>query len=449
MKTSTTASSELIEAGRLDAGYFLGGAGAIRSAIQSMSGIQLRSIADFGSAYAPSRFKRTYAVEGEKFVSYLRPYDVFEYLPPEADRLSATRTKDLEKYLIQEGDILQTCSGRNLGPVTIADAYLARFALSHDMVRVRVNDLSDRYYLLAFLRSNAGQQLLRGDRGGSVISHITTDHVEALKVPFVASIKADVVGLVKRSTSLRELARETLHAAVEAVNTAFPATKGALRDGWTASSSQLSDRFDAAFHADPITAQRASLAANSGVRLGDVAKVVKPSGRTKMVYVDANHGEPFLSGRQILQCDLVAAKYLARGSKQNAGGFALAEDSVIFQSDGRAEEGLGYPAYVTKDRQGWLASGHVGRAIPFDSDDAGWIWASMASDIVRSQVVSLSCGSVVDALYPEDVADVLLPPRDAVDSDAVRAAWREMAEGSLLLQQASDLIDEALGTKEG
>lgn len=64
---------------------------------------------------------------------YLRPYDVFEYLPPEADRLSVTRTARLEDYLIQEGDILQTCSGRNLGPVTIADSYLTQSALSHDM----------------------------------------------------------------------------------------------------------------------------------------------------------------------------------------------------------------------------------------------------------------------------------------------------------------------------
>lgn len=448
MKISTTAARELRESGRLDAGYFLSGAGTIRSAIQSMSGIQLRPVADFGSAYAPSRFKRTYAVDGEQFVPYLRPYDVFEFLPPEADRLSATRTDGLDNYLIRQGDILQTCSGRNLGPATIADAYLTRFALSHDMIRVRVDGLDERYYLLAFLRSNAGQLLLRGDRGGSVISHITTNHVEALKVPFVESIQAKVVALVDQATSMRETAREALHEAVESTNAAFPAVPATLHSGWTTSSSQLLDRFDAAFHAEPVRTQRSSLLTRGGIRLGDVADVVKPSGRTKMVYVNAGHGEPFLSGRQILQCDLVAPKYLARNSKQNAGGFALEQDTVIFQADGRAEEGLGYPAYVTQDRQGWLASGHVGRVVPFNSDDAGWIWASMASDIVRSQVVSLSCGSVVDALYPADIVGVMLPPRDAVDSQAVKAAWHKMADGSLLLQQASDLIDDALGTKK-
>lgn len=447
MKTSTTVSRDLLDSGRLDAAYFLDDAGAIRASLANGGVHVLTAISSIGQTYAPSRFKRTYAVEGEDFIPYLRPYDVFEFLPPEADRLSKTRTAKLDDYLIREGDILQTCSGRNLGPVTIADSYLARFALSHDMVRVRIDDLVDRYYVLAFLRSRTGQHLLRGDRGGSVISHITADHVGALKVPIVPAIKDTVADMAQRATRLREFARQELHTVVEGVNAAYPAQRMSLRDGWTVGSVELRNRFDSAFHSEPTAADKRALVAAGGVRLGDVATILKPGGRHKMVYVDAGHGEPFLSGRQILQCDVVAAKYLARQSAQAAGGFALSEHSIIFQSDGRAEEGLGYPAYVTSERDGWLTSGHVGRAVPHAADDAGWIWASMASDVVRSQVVALSCGSVVDALYPGDLESVVLPPRDAADSGRVRDAWRQMAEGSRLLVDASDMIDEALGTK--
>lgn len=447
MKTSTTRSGELLAAGRLDAAYFLDDAGAIRVALSAGVGHTLAEISAMGETYAPSRFKRTYAVEGEDFVPYLRPYDVFEYLPPEADRLSRTRTSNLENYLIQEGDILQTCSGRNLGPVTVADAYLSRFALSHDMIRVRIKDLADRFYVLAFLRSRTGQHLLRGNRGGSVISHITAAQVGSLRVPVVTSIKDEVARMAHRATQLREEARVELHDAVDGLNTAYPAATAPLRAGWTVGSSKLRDRFDSAFHAKPTATDREALAAAGGVRLGDVADVLKPGGRHKMVYVEAGNGEPFLSGRQILQCDVVAAKYLARQSAQAAGGFTLQEHTVIFQSDGRAEEGLGYPAYVTAERDGWLASGHVGRAVPHAVSDAGWIWASMASDSVRSQVVALSCGSVVDALYPQDVADVILPPRGAINSAAVTSAWQKMADGSQLLADASAKIDEALGTK--
>lgn len=445
MKLSTTSAGDLREAGRIDAEYFLDGAGAIRAALRTRTGLTRKLIGDVGTAYAPSRFKRTYAVEGEEFVSYLRPYDVFEFLPPEADRLSKTRTAGLENYLIREGDLLQTCSGRNLGPVTIADSYLARFALSHDMVRIRIDDAATRLYVLAFLRSRTGQVLLRADRGGSVISHITTSHVEALEVPVIGAIEAAVVDAAGRGTQLREAARVALHASVEGVERAFPASRATLRDGWTVSAGSLRDRFDAAQHAQPTRNDRASLLAAGGVRLGDVAEVVKPAGRHKMVYVEPGQGPAFLSGRQILQCDVVAAKHLSPHSAQAAGGFALREHSIIFQADGRAEEGLGYPAYVTHERDDWLASGHVGRAVPFNAADAGWIWASMAADVVRRQVVAQSCGSVVDALYPEDLEDVILPPRHAVDSAAVRDAWMNMAEGSQLLAQAADMIDEALG----
>lgn len=448
MKTATTLSRDLLDSGRLDAAYFLGSATAIRKTLNTGAGHTLVPISSLGEAYAPSRFKRTYAVNGEDSVPYLRPYDVFEYLPPEADRLSATRTENLANYVIREGDILQTCSGRNLGPVTIADTYLAQFALSHDMIRVRINNPADRFYVLAFLRSRTGQHLLRGDRGGSVISHITTAHVGALRVPFVAAVKDQVVDLVMRATELRQTARLALHAAVDAVDAAYPPSDQLPADGWTAGSTQLRDRFDSAYHARSTQDDRETLTKAGGISLGAVAEILKPGGRHKMVYVEPGHGQPLLSGRQILQCDVVALKYLAAHSAQAAGGFALVQDSVIFQSDGRAEEGLGYPAYVTAERDGWLASGHVGRAIPKDPTDAGWIWACMASDIVRRQVVALSCGSVVDALYPEDVAGVLLPPRDAVDSQAVRDAWIRMAEGTELLSQASTLIDEALGTTD-
>ena len=106
---------------------------------------------------------------------------------------------------------------------------------------------------------------------------------------------------------------------------------------------------------------------------------------------------------------------------------------------------MGYPSFVTADRKGKLASGHVGRVIPFDPEDAGWIWASMASASVRDQVASLSCGSVVDALYPSDLKGVVLPPKTAADSTKIQDAWISMSEGSALLTDASAQIDDFIG----
>ncbi|MGV0389908.1 hypothetical protein [Corynebacterium phoceense] len=445
MKIASIPSPRLHEFGRIDAEYFLDDANALREMFRTTAGIELRELSSFANAYTPSRFKRTLAVEGEASVSYLRPYDVFEYLPPEADRLSANRIPNLEDCMIKEGELLQTCSGRNLGPVTIGDRYLSRFALSDDMIRIRVENSSERFYLLAFLRSKAGQTLLRNDRGGSVISHIRPAHVNALEIPFVADLFEEVSRLAQQGTRLREQARIQLKAAVEELDNRYPAQKAPLREGWTTTAAKLFNRLDAAYHAETTAVNREGLLTAGGERLGDVAAIVKPGGRHKMRYVEPQDGFPFLSGRQILQCDVVAGKYLSPKSAQALGGFELVENSVIFQSDGRAEESLGYPSFVTADRKGQLASGHVGRVVPFAPEDAGWIWASLASASVRDQVASLSCGSVVDALYPSDLEGVVLPPKSATDSTKVRDAWMSMSEGSALLKDASARLDEFIG----
>lgn len=52
-------------------------------------------------------------------------------------------------------------SGRNLGPVIAADAYLSRIALSHDMARIEIDDTDLRYYVLRpHLRTRLPRQAL-------------------------------------------------------------------------------------------------------------------------------------------------------------------------------------------------------------------------------------------------------------------------------------------------
>ncbi|WP_102144900.1 hypothetical protein [Mycobacterium hubeiense] len=233
MIIAPTRATALYEANRLDARFHASPAVRLRPVLSRAKKVSLRRIGEYGDVRAPNRFKRTYAAPGEEYIPYLRPYDVFEYLPPEADRLSVTRTENLDTYRINSGDLLQTCSGRNLGPLTIADNYLARFVLSHDMVRITIADESERYYTLAFLQSAVGQQLLRGDLNGSVIDHITVDQVAAIQVPFVASIISKVAALMRDATATREQSRITLHKSVEALNKAFDTSHDKpLREGW-------------------------------------------------------------------------------------------------------------------------------------------------------------------------------------------------------------------------
>jgi len=448
VKLAPIRSRSLMSGHRLDAKYFSSPAVRIREVLAVSPDVSLRQLggaAGFATVFAPKRFKRTYAVPGEEFVSYLRPYDVFEFLPPEADRLSVSRTEYLDEYMIKAGDLLQTCSGRNLGPLTIADEYLARFALSHDMVRITIDDEGDRMYTLAFLQSATGQHLLRGDLSGSVIDHITADEVSQIQVPFIESIQDEVVTREQAAFVGIQSARTVLHNEVARANARFDAARPTpARQGWTVSASSLGDRLDVAFHGDHVRALRQRLTNEGGVRLGDVARVLKPGGRYKTYYVAPDQGTPLLSGRQVLQLDVVGGKNISARSVAPNSGYELHPGWIVFQADGRAEESLGYPSVVTQERDGWFASGHVGRVIPADPADTGWLWASMASDAVQEQIAALACGSVVDALYPDDLESVVLPPRDCVDGRAVSQAWENLSEALSERRNVRRLIDDAL-----
>ena len=118
------------------------------------------------------------------------------------------------------------------------------------------------------------------------------------------------------------------------------------------------------------------------------------------------------------------------------------------QADGRAEERLGVPAVVSENREGWLASGHVARIVPLEEADESWIYCAIASDLVQAQISSLACGSMVDALYEDDLAKVILPPRtSSLEGNSVSKAWSLFSQCEALEKKAYSEIEEALTTR--
>lgn len=441
---------------RLDCKYFLspGTQAAERLVVAAAAGATMRTIggADgLGKVWAPSRFKRAYAAPGEDGVPYLRPYDVFDYVPQPADLLSRIRSDNLADLMTPPGALLQTCSGRNLGPTVAADAHLAGFALSHDLIRIEIDDETDRLYLLTFLGTPTGQALIRRDKTGSVIDHISVEHIAGIAVPFIDEpVRSQVVKLTRRAIELREQARFTLGSAVADLSAKLPRLKrtSPTKLGWSVPAKSVGTRIDAAVH-DPLLAKmRNEMSKAGGPVLSEVADVEKPAGRYKTYYVDASHGRPLLSGRQVLQYAPVNLQYLSPRSVDPAR-YELRASQVAFQADGRSEERLGFPVLIEPDRDRWLASGHVGRLIPKDGVDAGWLYAAFASDQVQLQVKALACGSVVDALYTDELEKVVLPPPGGVDGAGVLRAWAQFSEATRIQATATDAIEGELAKLTG
>lgn len=443
---------------RLDAKYFLsaGTEAAERIAVAKAAGVPTATLGGrngVAQLAAPQRFRRVYAAPGEDAVPYLRPYDVFDYVPQAADHLSVPRSDNLEQLKVSPGTLLQTCSGRNLGPAVAVDAYLARFAMSHDLIRMQFDNEQLRLYVLAFLASPTGQALLRRDKTGSVIDHISPLHVAAVEVPLLDDdVRSAVAGLEGRAVDLREEARLSLDAAIrlyEASLPTMPTAAESLRSGWTVRASSLLGRIDAAYYDVAVAGIQEDLLAAGGVRVGDIAEVVKPAGRYKTFYVDPDFGRPLLSGRQLLQFHPINPQYISPRSIDDESRYELCHGWTAFQADGRAQERLGFPVMITPDRDGWLASGHVGRLVPRDGVDPGWLFTAWATTQVQRQVAALACGSVVDALYPADLEKVVLPPPEDWSGADVMLAWEQFSEAAQAHTAAVAVLEERLAEVTG
>lgn len=444
-------SRSLFEGRRLDARYFTapGVQSAERLVLLAAAGVDLIQVGGaggVGEVEHVTRFKRVLAASSEPSLPFLRAFDVFEYLPEPADLISESRTDGLDGLRVEPGVILLTRSGRNLGPCVMADKYLSRFIPSDDLLRIRIPNEAQRLYVFAFLSTPTGQELLRLDRTGSVIDHLSAPQVARQAIPVFPAIFDQVVRLMGAAQRLQEEARVELDESVRAVEAGAGIERPLrpLRDGWTVNSKSVRSRFDAAFHQSGLRATREALLAAGGQRLGEVATVLKPPGRYKTYYVEPNHGRPMLSGRHLLQFKPIGAKYISDRSISKALPYELHPGMIAFQADGRAEESLGQPVLVTNRRDRWLASGHVGRVTPHEAADQGWIWASMASTVVRRQMSSLACGSVVDALYEQDIANIVLPPRSLVDGAAVSAAWAKFDNAERQRSDAISLLEAAV-----
>lgn len=453
MKIATVTAAQLREVRRLDCWYFLSPASSTILVLDAAKqrGIRTKLLGGMSGIASrvnhPQRYTRALAADGEPSLPYLRPYDVFNYYPEAADYVSRSRTDDLEEYQLKAGQILQTRSGRNLGPAVLVDAYLARFVMSDDMIRIEVPEGPARYYVLAYLNSKAGRSLLRRDKTGSVIDHLSEDQVANQEIVlFDSTTVSKVASLVEQATKLRENARLTISSMVEAYEGVLPKLHRArrLKEGWTVQSDHLEGRLDAAFYDPLVAAVRQNLRKMGGKSVAEVAEVLKPGGRYKTCYVAATHGRPLLSGAQLIQTSPINLMFMSPRVFKNVGDYELRAGWVAYPADGRAEEELGTPVLITKDRDGWLASGHVGRVIPKPGVDPGWLFLALKSTHAQLQIKARASGSVVDSTFERDMENVILPPPLEIDGAKVVTLWDDFRAAQALEEEASKIIDESL-----
>lgn len=388
-------------------------------------------------------FARVYAESAEHGKPLLVPYDIFRYVPWSDKILSRSQVTQFERLEIKRGWLFLVCSGRNLGPVSIADAFCEQFTMSHDMVRIAVEPCEDLFYVAAFLSTAHGQAAIRTDMNGSVIDHTDEKLVAALRYPVVSDVlRKQAAKLFRQGFEKREKARLLLaetqraylqHFGLDDVEATFDAETLARR--FSVSRSQLVDRIDVEPRAPRYAAWRDQITAAGGGALSEIATVSKPASRYKTNYVDdPQYGVAMMNGRQIAQYRAIALRWMSLSAFKNPDQFRLQPGTTLLTADGRAEENLADCALVTADRAGWAASGHVHRVAPRAGVNAGLVYLACSCAPVQAQLKALATGSVVDALSDDDVASVIVPYEDSAAAlkigKAAEQAWQHFADAA-------------------
>lgn len=68
------------------------------------------------------------------------------------------------------------------------------------------------------------------------------------------------------------------------------------------------------------------------------------------------------------------------------------------------------------------------------------IYLAFSHPIVQAQLSAVACGSVVDAVYPEDVEKFIVPPQIEFNYDRVTTAWEMIDKANIIKEKACMLL---------
>jgi type I restriction enzyme S subunit len=201
---------------------------------------------------------------------------------------------------------------------------------------------------------------------------------------------------------------------------------------WISQSAGL--RLDAGYY-NPRALQALATLRHSGLplkRLGEVTQRIFVPPRFKRIYVDKEHGVPFLQGSHIVHFQPADLKYLSRVAHKKLEPWIIEAGWVLVTCSGT----IGRVTIALQRWHGWAASQHILRIVP-DSNGpcpAGYLYAYLSSPLGQAQFNGIY-GAVVDELTADHVQGILIP-------------LPQTAEQQAIVDTINSLTLEAMRTKE-
>ena len=377
------------------------------------SGMKVARLADITeTVFIPPRFKRIYVDDPAHGVPFLQGSHIVHLQPTDLKYLSSSMHR-LEHWIVKAGWILVTCSG-TIGRTAMCPTEWDSWAASQHLLRiVPDDDKCPSGYLCAFLASPLGQIQLTANIYGAVVDELTEEQADSILVPLPETdedraLVQSLDAAMRDSTAMRS---EAANLVDEAIGQALPSFN-AIREsnGYSLPARYLDDhevRFDAGNFNPALLKAYGLLEEMKTVRLGEVADVFMPP-RFRRIYVEPEHGVPFLQGSHVIQFRAAGLKYLS-SEHEHLDEVTVREGWLLVTRSGT----VGRVAMCPTEWDGWAATEDIIRVVPNDKRcPAGYLCSFLSSTLGQVQLTSQMHGAVVDHLTENQVRSVLVPLAD-------------------------------------
>jgi len=418
--------------------------------------VSLRDVCE--SISHPREFKREYSSKAG--TPLIRISNVSEGTFIRKNDLAYIHEKDkklLVKNKVFDRDILITRSG-TVGLPIIVTKDVDGWFVSADFIILRVKkERINPYYLLAYLASKFGKQIIRFSIGG-VQRHINTQNLEKVRVIILPDkFQFHIEQLVKQAYEKRKLAEQKYQQAEKLLYELLGISKEEIErlEAEKAYETNFKDvrqsfRFDAEYYHPKYRILKELLERIDCVTLGDT-KYFDMSKGTEVgsnTYTTENKGVLFLRVSNLNKEGLKlnpADKRIFRGIYEKLRSkYEPKIREVLFSKDGS----VGMAVVVDEDFPPSIVSGGIIRIQIKRVFDPYYISFMLNSFLVELQVNRERTGTVIDHLRFSKVKEIKIPKLLRNDqqeiSNLVREAFKLRKESRQLIRQAIEETEETI-----
>lgn len=119
--------------------------------------------------------------------------------------ISEEKTSNLDRWLVEEGWVLVTCSG-TIGRTGLVTPRMEGWAVSQHILRIMPEDgVSHPGFLVTYLDTPYGQHQLKGKIYGGVVDELTEDDTADVRIPDIPySVQEEIGERAVRAYELRD-----------------------------------------------------------------------------------------------------------------------------------------------------------------------------------------------------------------------------------------------------